>query len=92
MRALSQGPVVDERALHAVLLLAVCFALYPVLWVVSLALSPSVHAVVPRAIPLPEAPSLDELSCDHFRQGTNLREWLFGRQLLNSILVSVRRR
>jgi arabinogalactan oligomer/maltooligosaccharide transport system permease protein len=35
----------------------VCFALYPVLWVVSLALSPSGTPSF-RAIPLPEAASL----------------------------------
>ena len=71
---------------HAALLLAVCFALYPVLWVVSLALSPTGTPSF-RAIPLPDAASLV-----NFREvvgATNRAgQWLFGRQLLNSIVVS----
>ncbi|MAQ14109.1 MAG: ABC transporter [Sandaracinus sp.] len=43
---------------HAAILLAVAFALYPVLWVVSLALSPHES---PGAIPWPTEPSLDAM-------------------------------
>ena len=46
-----------EALSHAVLLLAVAFALYPVLWVVSLALSPS-GTPSPHALPLPDAGEL----------------------------------
>ena len=47
-----------ELLVHAALLLAVVFALYPVLWVVTLALSPS-GTPSARALPWPEAVSLD---------------------------------
>jgi arabinogalactan oligomer / maltooligosaccharide transport system permease protein len=76
-----------EVLVHAGLLLAVVFALYPVLWVVSLALSPS-GTPSPRALPFPEAVSLD-----NFRAviGSTDREghWLFARQLMNSLVVSI---
>ena len=54
---MSRTPWWVSALVHAALLLAVCFALYPVLWVVSLALSPSGTPSF-RAIPLPEAASL----------------------------------
>jgi arabinogalactan oligomer / maltooligosaccharide transport system permease protein len=76
-----------EVLVHAALLLAVAFALYPILWVVSLALSPS-GTPSPHALPLPEAVSLD-----NFRAvvGNTDREghWLFARQLVNSLVVSI---
>ncbi len=76
-----------EALAHAALLLAVCFALYPVLWVVSLALSPS-GTPSPRALPLPEA-----LSLDNFRAVVTATDsagrWLFARQLTSSVVVAV---
>ena len=74
-----------EIGLHALVMLAVVFALYPVLWVVTLALSPG-DAPEPRVIPLPSDPSLE-----HFVNVVLHQEdgrWVFGRQVLNSIVVS----
>ena len=70
-----------QIAMHAALLLATIFALYPVLWVVSLALS-SHHVPEPSALPLPVAPSLDNM---RGVMGTGS----FGRQLANSLIVSL---
>jgi len=67
--------------MHLALVLATIFALYPVLWVVSLALS-SHHAPVPAALPVPTDPSLANLR-DVISTGT------FGRQLANSLIVSL---
>lgn len=71
---------------HAIAVAAVAFALYPVLWVVSLALNPA-GTPAPRAAPWPEV-----LSLVNFRavvsSSNSAGEWLFGRQLLNSVLVS----
>ncbi len=71
---------------HFVLLLGVGFALYPVLWVVSLALSPSreLHAAV---LPIPRAPSLESFRAVIFSHDEH--SWLFGRQLFNSLMVSL---
>lgn len=75
---------------HALAIAAVAFALYPVLWVVSLALSGEQNPTA-RLLPLPEAPTLD-----HFRYVTGSSQafdseasWLFGRQLANSVVVSL---
>ncbi len=77
----------QEALVHAALLVAVCFALYPVLWVVSLALSPS-GTPSPRALPLPEAVSLD-----NFRAVVGSTDgaghWLFARQLMSSLVVAL---
>jgi arabinogalactan oligomer / maltooligosaccharide transport system permease protein len=73
-------------ALHAGLTLMCAITLYPVLWVVKLALSPT-QTLSMSANPFPEAVTLD-----HFRDvlGTTDAQgrWLFGRQLLASIVVS----
>lgn len=72
---------------HLALLLAVGFALYPVLWVISLALSPS-GTPPARPIPIPDAVSLDSfraVALSHDAAG----RWLFGRQLANSLIVSL---
>ncbi len=67
---------------------AVLVALYPVLWVVSTALSPRELAARPRAIPWPDAPSLD-----NFRTvvgaGDSAKASLFLAQVGNSLLVAV---
>ncbi len=77
----------QEALVHMALVAAVCFALYPVLWVVSLALSPS-GTPSPHALPLPDAVSLD-----NFRAVVGSRDhaghWLFAQQLISSVVVSV---
>jgi arabinogalactan oligomer/maltooligosaccharide transport system permease protein len=82
-----RSSLLEHVVMHVVLVAAVAFALYPVLWVVSLALSSS-HAPAARPLPVPTEISL-----------TNLRSvvlstmpdggWLFGRQLMNSLIVSL---
>lgn len=73
-------------ALHAGLSLLCAATLYPVLWVVKLALSPT-QTLSLSANPFPEAVTLD-----HFRDVLGSTDsqgrWLFGRQLLSSIVVS----
>ncbi len=81
-----------ERALvHLGLLLAVAFALYPVLWVVAMAFS-GTPTPEPRALPLAQEPTLEHLEAvvgatRELPDGETA--WLFGRQLLNSLVVSL---
>jgi len=71
-----------ERALVNLLLVgAVVYALYPILWVVTVAVTPG-GTPEPRAVPLPRAVSLD-----NFREVTGAD--YFWRQVLNSIVVSL---
>ncbi|MEW5743141.1 MAG: sugar ABC transporter permease [Myxococcota bacterium] len=84
---MSRGPSFWRTAIvHAVLAVASVAALYPVLWVVKMALSPT-QSLSLSASPLPEAVTLD-----HFRDVLGSTDtqgrWLFGRQLLASVLVS----
>jgi len=70
------------------LLVAVCVAvLYPVLWVLRMAVSPQA-ALSASLTPLPEAWTLD-----NFRRVVGTHDlagrWLFGRQLANSLVVAV---
>lgn len=88
MSALEERASLLERALvHIVLAAAVVFACYPILWVVSLALTPG-GATDLAILPLPKAPSLE-----NFRTvvGTSdpARTWLFLQQLGNSLVVSL---
>jgi arabinogalactan oligomer/maltooligosaccharide transport system permease protein len=77
--------VLESLATHALLVCAVAFALYPVLWVVALAFS-GTQTPEARIVPLPEAPTLDHLrEVVGSTQGTS---WLFGRQLMNSLVVA----
>lgn len=73
-------------ALNAGLSLLCMVTLYPVLWVVKLALSPT-QTLSMSANPFPEAVTLD-----HFRDVLSSTDaqgrWLFGRQLLSSLVVS----
>ena len=73
-------------AVHALLALACAGALYPVLWVVKLALSPT------QALSLSPSPLPDAVTFQHFADvlgGTDAQgRWLFGRQLLASLVVS----
>ena len=79
--------LVSEALVHVVLVVATIAALYPVLWVIALALSPG-ETPTARVLPIPHAPSLEHVRAvagTHGADGT----WLFGRQLANSLLVSL---
>jgi len=81
---------VEALVVHLTLVLAVCFALYPVLWVVALAFSGQ-QSVEPSLWPLGEDPTLRHLRevVGHSRVlADGSSQWLFGRQLLNSLVVS----
>jgi arabinogalactan oligomer / maltooligosaccharide transport system permease protein len=82
-----QGSFLEHALIHVALVLGVAFALYPVLWVLSLALAPH-SAPVARPIPLPETLSLANLRSVIFSSGSD-GAWLFGRQLFNSLVVSL---
>jgi len=75
-----------EVLTHTALLGAVAFALYPVLWVVSLALTAG-DAPEPSVLPIPDDPSLDNFREVIFRGDEDT--WYFGRQLGNSLFVSL---
>jgi arabinogalactan oligomer/maltooligosaccharide transport system permease protein len=81
------APLAERVVVHVLIALAVVLTIYPVLWVVSLALS---HGATPepRVLPVPRGVTLD-----HFRTVTGWgdpgRGWLFARQLANSLVVSL---
>ena len=79
----------EAAGAHALVLVAVAFALYPVLWVVNLALS-SAAVLEPRVLPVPVEPTLDHLRevASTTRETEDGTTWLFGRQMANSIIVS----
>ncbi len=85
--ALERSPLWQELLVHLVLLAAVCFALYPVLWVIWRSLTPG-EAPAPQVIPIPTHPSLE-----HFRavvlHTDDQGRYLFIRQLWNSIVIAV---
>ncbi len=76
-------------AIHGTLLAAVAFALYPVLWVAALAFS-GTPSPEPSIWPVPNDPTLAHL--EHVLGTTRTTdgdtEWLFGRQLFNSLVVA----
>lgn len=81
----------EEMAVHAALVVAVAFALYPVLWVVSLAFSGE-RPPEPRVLPVPVDFTLEHLravtlASKELPDGTT--RWLFGRQLANSLVVAL---
>ena len=79
-------PVVLAIASHAVLILVSIVVLYPVLWVLRMALSPS-QAFASGLSPIPTDVTLQnfvDVVGRHDLQGT----WVFGHQLWNSIVVS----
>lgn len=83
--------IFESIASHAVLILAVCFSLYPALWVVSLAFSGD-RPVVPEVLPALHDPTLKHLgtvvsTARKLPDGGSM--WLFGRQLANSVIVSL---
>ena len=73
-------------ALHVGLTVLCIATLYPVLWVVKMALSPT------QALSLTISPIPDSITLDHFREvlfSTDAQgRWLFGRQLLSSLVVA----
>ena len=72
---------------HLAVIAGVVFAVYPLLWVVSVALSPGAMSSHPRALPWPESPSLDAFAdVLGFRDG---RSAVFARQVVNSLVVSL---
>ena len=75
-----------EALTHTALLVAVAFALYPVLWVASLAVSPSGTPSV-HPLPLPDGVSLANFRAVALHHDA-LGRWLFLRQLGNSLAVS----
>ncbi len=84
------GPL-ESIASHLVLVLAAAFALYPVLWVVSLAFSGS-RPLTPEVWPVPHEPTLRHLQAvvSTTQKGPDGGvTWLFGRQLANSVIVSL---
>jgi len=81
---------VESIAVHVALVFAVCFALYPVLWVVTLAFS-DVLPASPRVIPIPSDPTLSHFTAvvSTTKGPPGAEIWLFGRQLANSLIVSL---
>ena len=69
-------------ATHAVLILACMAALYPVLWVVKMALTPG-QAFSMSGNPLPS-----EVSFENFEYIFTMGDGLFWRQLFNSIVIA----
>jgi arabinogalactan oligomer/maltooligosaccharide transport system permease protein len=74
-------------AVHVTLIIAVVVTLYPVLWVLKMALSPS------QGFSLSPSPLPTALTLQNFVDVVTTRDdggaWLFGRQLLNSIVVAL---
>jgi arabinogalactan oligomer/maltooligosaccharide transport system permease protein len=80
-------PRLWEQVLAQAILFIVSLAvLYPVLWVLGMALTDS-QAFSMDPNPLPTAPTLDNFR-DVIQTQDAAGGWLFGRQLLNSLLVS----
>lgn len=75
----------EDALVHVLLVAAVAFALYPVLWVVALAFTPNATTEL-RVLPVPR--SADELGLQNFRVVTG-SGWLFARQVVNSLVVSL---
>ena len=82
---------VESVLVHAALVVAVAFALYPVLWVVALAFSGE-KTPEPRVLPIPTHPTLEHLVAVVGRTVTGSdgqAHWLFGLQLWNSVAVAL---
>jgi arabinogalactan oligomer/maltooligosaccharide transport system permease protein len=81
----------ESLVIHALLVAAVGFALYPLSWVVALGFSGRQTPAL-SLVPLPEEPTLEHLqqvvlSTRTLADGSTV--WLFGRQLMNSLTVSI---
>lgn len=79
--------ILGGALVHLALVVATIVALYPVLWVVALALSPG-QSPGARVLPVPTHPSLEHLH-DVVATYDASGRWLFGRQLFNSLAVSL---
>jgi arabinogalactan oligomer/maltooligosaccharide transport system permease protein len=83
-----KGRALESALVHAMLLGATIFALYPLLWVVAIALTPGGLGAQAGVFPLPRSPSLE-----NFRlvlgAGSSDRALLFATQTLNSLIVSL---
>lgn len=77
-----RNAALESAGAHAVLTLVCAFSLYPVVWVVSLALSPHGLSTEASLLPTTGTPSLENFA-------TLLASPLFLRQLASSIVVSV---
>jgi len=71
---------------HAALVVACVVTLYPVLWVIKMALSPTQGATLSPS-PLPTAVTLQNFA-DVLGTHDSAGRWLFGRQLFNSLVVA----
>ena len=83
----AKGASWKVAALHASLVVLSLLTIYPVLWVIKMALSASSSLSTSVSL-VPDA-----ITFDHFRDvlgtTTSKGQWLFGRQFLNSLVVSV---
>jgi arabinogalactan oligomer/maltooligosaccharide transport system permease protein len=73
--------------IHAILVVATVATLYPILWVLKMALSPS-QGFSLSASPLPTAVTLQNFR-DVIGAHDAAGHWLFGHQLFNSLVVSI---
>ncbi len=73
---------------HGIVLSAVIFAVYPLLWVIAIALTPGGMSGHASALPLPTHPSLENFAAV-VGAGRGDATWLFVRQLTNSLVVSL---
>ena len=82
--------LLESVACHVFVLLGVVFALYPVLWVIALAFS-GTQTPTARVVPVPDAPTLAHIEAvvGATRKSADGELWLFGRQLGNSLVVSL---
>lgn len=83
--------LLESIGAHLLLIAAVAFALYPVLWVISTAFSGAAE-LAPRVLPIPVDPTLEHLKGVAFSTLKTPGEpdrWLFGLQFLNSIVISL---
>lgn len=102
MESNRRRPLWHSFALHIALICTCIVTLYPVLWVVKLAVSPK-DKMEASANPLPDMAAINECAAStpdgsaiacaakNFTAVTTTTargSWLFGRQLLNSVLVS----
>lgn len=86
-----QRDLLESIGAHALVVLAVGFSLYPILWVVSLAFSGST-TLEPQVLPIPSEPTLGpmrEVVGATRTEADGSEIWLFGRQLANSVIVSM---
>jgi arabinogalactan oligomer/maltooligosaccharide transport system permease protein len=74
-------------AIHAALVVACALTLYPILWVIKMALSPTQGFSLSPS-PIPTAFTLQNFT-DVLTTHDDAGRWLFGRQLLNSVVVAL---